>query len=609
MMHSVLRETTERIVARSQATRERYVAQMREAGRQGPVRDRLSCSNLAHGIAAQADAEKKILAVTRSSNLAIVSAYNEMLSAHQPYERFPALIKQAAMEAGAVAQFAGGVPAMCDGVTQGRAGMELSLFSREVIATATAIALSHDLFDGVLCLGICDKIVPGMLIGALRFGHLPCIFVPAGPMRTGYSNAEKARVRQLYAEGKASREELLEAECAAYHGPGTCTFYGTANTNQVLMEVMGLHLPGGTFLNPDDPGRDLYTRLATQRLVEIGAHGEAPTPLFEIIDERAVVNGIVALLASGGSTNHTIHLVAMALAAGIVINWDDFAALSAVVPLLARVYPNGSADVNAFRRAGGIAWLVRELLGAGLLHEDVRTVAGDGLRRYQEESCVRDATVVYQPLPEQSRDPDVLRPATQPFRPDSGLALLQGNLGRAILKTSALPPDRERISAPARVFDSQQALADAFHADELACDFVAVLPGQGPAANGMPELHQLTPLLGSLQDAGHRVAIVTDGRMSGASGKVPAAIHVWPEAAQGGLLGRVRDGDPILIDAAAGVLSVQVDDAELARRSPWAGSKRTTGVGRELFAGMRARVSSAESGALALFSGDGDSLL
>ncbi len=602
-MNPVLEQVTERIRERSASTRGRYLDMVRAAAADGPQRSRVSCSNLAHGIAVHSDSEKKLLATSAHPNLAIVSSYNDMLSAHQPYERFPAIIKEAARELGGVAQFAGGVPAMCDGVTQGRAGMELSLFSREVIAMSTAIALSHDLFDGALCLGICDKIVPGLLIGALRFGHLPVIFVPGGPMSSGLPNATKAKVRQRYAEGRAGREELLEAECAAYHGPGTCTFYGTANSNQLVVEMMGLHLPGASFIHPHAPERDLFTRAATARLLEITALGAEYTPLAEVIDEHAVVNGIVGLLASGGSTNHTIHLVAMALAAGIQVNWDDFAALSAEVPLLAQVYPNGDADVNAFHAAGGIAFLVRELLSAGLLHEDVRTVAGPGLYRYGLDADFSGGALGYRESAGPSTDRDVLRGVAEPFRANGGLCLVQGNLGRAILKTSALKPEHMKVEAPAIVFHSQEAVEAAFRAGRLDRDFVAVLPWQGPRANGMPELHKLTPVLGSLQDRGRRVALVTDGRMSGASGKVPAAIHVSPEAVSGGGIGRVQDGDLISIDAERGILHVHVEEAVWSSRESMTPNLQghASGLGRELFSGFRQHASGAEEGALANF--------
>lgn len=602
-MHPVLEEVTQRICERSTETRRRYLEMVRAAKQAGPARGEVSCSNLAHGMATGTSAEKDLLAKTGNANLAIVSAYNDMLSAHQPYLRFPDVIKQAAARHGGNAQFAGGVPAMCDGVTQGRAGMELSLFSREVIAMSTAIALSHDLFDGALCLGICDKIVPGLLMGALRFGHLPVIFVPGGPMSTGASNAEKNAVRQRYAEGKADRDELLEIESAAYHGPGTCTFYGTANTNQLVVEMMGLHLPGATFIHPHAPERDVFTRAATRRLLEITSGSEEYTPFVEVLDERALVNGLVGLLASGGSTNHTIHMVAVAMAAGILINWDDFADLSRVVPLLVRAYPNGKADINEFHAAGGVAYLVRELLGAGLLHPDVQTVAGPGLARYGKLAQISGEEISYTAESKPTKDPGVLRPVADPFQSNGGLSLLRGNLGRAILKTSALAASQLRVEAPARVFHSQDHLEQAFQAGELEHDFIAVLAWQGPRACGMPELHRLTPLLGSLQDRGFNVGLVTDGRMSGASGKVPAAIHVSPEAASGGAIGKIQDGDLLLMDAEQGVLRAEVDEGVWSSREALAPDliPQRSGCGRELFAGMRRHVTTAEEGAVAIF--------
>ena len=519
-----------------------------------------------------------------------------MLSAHQPFAAYPQWLKEAAREAGATAQFAGGVPAMCDGVTQGQPGMELSLFSRDVIALATAVSLAHNMFDAVLCLGVCDKIVPGLLIGALSFGHLPAIFVPAGPMSSGLSNDEKAKVRQRHAAGKVGHDELLEAESRSYHGAGTCTFYGTANSNQMLMEVMGLHLPGAAFVMPGTPLREALTRAAADRAARITAQGDVYTPVGKVVDEKAVVNGIVALLATGGSTNHTLHLVAIARAAGILINWDDFDALSAVVPLLARVYPNGSADVNQFHAAGGSAYLIGQLLDGGLLHEDVQTAAGPGLAHYRQSPELQDGKLVWRPAPAKSRDLGVLAPRTAPFSADGGLRLLAGNLGRAVIKVSAVKPEKRLVEAPAVVFDSQDELIAAYKRGELDRDFVAVVRFQGPRANGMPELHKLTPTLANLQDAGRRVALVTDGRMSGASGKVPAAIHVTPECLAGGPLGKVRNGDPIRLDADAGVLEVLVAADEWARREVAAPdlSANWSGMGRELFGAMRANATGAE---------------
>ncbi len=602
-MQPRLSEVTERIKARSAATRAAYLARIRAAADRRPQRTRLSCSNLAHGFAACDPSDKAALKADAKANIAIVTAYNDMLSAHQPYETYPALIKQAVRAAGAIAQVAGGVPAMCDGVTQGQAGMELSLFSRDVIALASAVALSHDMFDGALFLGICDKIVPGLVMGALAFGHLPAIFVPAGPMTSGLPNAEKARIRQLYAEGKVGRDALLEAESASYHGPGTCTFYGTANSNQMLVEIMGLHLPGASFVNPGTPLRDALTRAAARRITEITADGNDYTPVGEVLDEKAFVNGIVGLHATGGSTNHTIHLIAMARLAGIQLTWDDFATLSEIVPLLCRVYPNGLADVNHFHGAGGLQLVIRELLGAGLLHPDVRTVAGEGgLARYCEEPVLDGERLSWRAGPEHSLDEAVVRPASAPFSPHGGLQLLGGNLGRAVIKTSAVKPERWQIEAPAIVFDDQAALQAAFQAGELERDFIAVVRFQGPQANGMPELHKLTPPLGVLQDRGFKVALVTDGRMSGASGKVPAAIHLTPEAAAGGLLAKLRTGDRIRLDAVAGRLEALVDADELAARPAATPdlSPNGFGCGRELFGTFRAQVGSAEEGAAAI---------
>lgn len=606
-MNPRLADVTRRIRERSTGSRQAYLERVRRAVAAGPVRSRTSCTNLAHAFAASERSDKLALREIRQPNIAIVSAYNDMLSAHQPLERFPAIIKQAAREAGAVAQFAGGVPAMCDGVTQGQPGMELSLFSRDVIAMATAVALSHNVFDAVLCLGVCDKIVPGLLIGALQFGHLPAIFVPGGPMTSGLPNNEKAKVRQLYAEGKVDRAALLEAEAQAYHGPGTCTFYGTANSNQMLMEVMGLHLPGAAFVNPNTPLRDALTAAAARRAAKISHLGGDYTPIAEVIDERAIVNGIVGLLATGGSTNHTIHLVAIARAAGIVIDWDDFAALSAVVPTLTKIYPNGSADVNHFHAAGGMGFLIRELLSNGLLHGDVRTVAGEGLARYAEEPHLRESRLVWEAAPAATGDAGVLRPVADAFSPDGGLKLLTGNLGRSVIKVSAVAPQNRVVKAPAVVFDDQDAMLAAFKRGELARDFVAVVRFQGPRANGMPELHKLTPALGVLQDQGFRVALVTDGRMSGASGKVPAAIHVTPECSAGGPLARVRDGDMILLDATSGVLEAQVPAAEWAARAAAVPnlSANAFGCGRELFASARSLCTGAEEGAISFSGGNG----
>jgi phosphogluconate dehydratase len=598
-LHPRLVAVTERIVARSAASRRAYLARMDAASQAGPLRGHLGCANLAHSWAACGAADKADLRATDKANVAIVSAYNDMLSAHQPLERFPALIKEAIRKAGGVAQFAGGVPAMCDGVTQGEPGMELSLFSREVIAMATAVALSHAMFDAVLCLGVCDKIVPGLVIGALCFGHLPVIFVPAGPMPSGLGNSEKAKIRQLYAQGKLSRAALLDAESSSYHAPGTCTFYGTANSNQMLMEIMGLHLPGASFVNPDTPLRDALTVAAAERTLHLVPSGDDPARLCDVFDERAVVNGMVGLLATGGSTNHTLHLVAMAAAAGIRINWDDFSALSEVVPLLTRIYPNGTADVNHFQAAGGMAVLIGELLDAGLLHEDVQTVSGPGLARYRREPALIGEELVWRAAPDASLDPKVLAPVAQPFAADGGLRILNGNLGRAVIKISAVTPQHRFIEAPVRVFSDQEQLQAAFKAGELHRDVIAVVRFQGPKANGMPELHRLTPPLGVLQDLGYRVALVTDGRMSGASGKIPAAIHVTPEAADGGALALVEDGDVLRLDATAGTLELLVEPAVLAARTPatYDPSANAAGVGRELFDVFRRAVGGAETGA------------
>ncbi|PLP90891.1 phosphogluconate dehydratase [Pseudomonas sp. FFUP_PS_473] len=599
-MHPRILEVTERLIARSRPTRERYLQLIRGAASDGPMRAKLQCANFAHGVAGCAPQDKQNLRLMNSANVAIVSAYNDMLSAHQPYEHFPEQIKQALREVGSVGQFAGGVPAMCDGVTQGEPGMELALASREVIAMATAVALSHNMFDATLCLGICDKIVPGLMMGALRFGHLPTMFVPGGPMPSGISNKEKADVRQRYAEGKASREELLESEMKSYHSPGTCTFYGTANTNQLLMEVMGLHLPGASFVNPYTPLRDALTAYAAQQVTRMTKASGNFMPLGEIVDEKALVNSIVALHATGGSTNHTLHMPAIAQAAGIQLTWQDMADLSEVVPTLSHVYPNGKADINHFQAAGGMAFLIRELLDGGLLHEDVNTVAGHGLRRYTQEPFLEEGKLVWRDGPTASLDESILRPLARPFSPEGGLRVMQGNLGLGVMKVSAVAPEHQVVEAPARVFHDQQALADAFKAGELERDFVAVMRFQGPRSNGMPELHKMTPFLGVLQDRGFKVALVTDGRMSGASGKIPAAIHVCPEAFDGGPLARVRDGDIIRVDGHTGTLLVRVDETELAARPlAQAPTGNDLGCGRELFGFMRHAMSSAQHGASA----------
>ncbi len=593
---------TSRIRERSRASRETYLGRIDAASSRVANRGVLSCGNLAHGFAVCSPSEKIALGADRVPNLGIITSYNDMLSAHQPFESYPQLIKQAATEAGGIAQVAGGVPAMCDGVTQGQPGMELSLFSRDVIAMAAAIGLSHNMFDAAVYLGVCDKIVPGLVIAALTFGHLPAVFIPAGPMTSGIPNDEKARVRQLYAEGKCGRAELLEAESKSYHGPGTCTFYGTANSNQMLMEIMGLHTPGASFVNPGTPLRDALTREATKRALSLTAMGNAYTPVGRMIDERSFVNGIVGLHATGGSTNHTIHLIAMAAAAGIKLTWQDISDLSEAVPLLARVYPNGLSDVNHFHAAGGLGFMIRELLDAGLLHEDVQTVWGEGLRPYTVEARLgADGSVMREASPAVSGDEKVLVPVKQAFQATGGLKVLAGNLGHAIIKTSAVKPERRIIEAPAKVFHSQQGLNDAFKAGELTGDFVAVIRFQGPKANGMPELHKLTTVLGILQDRGQRVALVTDGRMSGASGKVPAAIHVTPEALEDGPIARVHDGDIVRLDGEAGTLEVLVPAGEFAVRSSASAdlSEHEFGLGRELFAGFRQMAGRADHGASA----------
>ena len=598
-LHPVVAAVTDRIIERSRASRGRYldlIAAEREAGTNRPA---LSCGNLAHGFAA-AEGDKPVIRGLGAMNLGIVTAYNDMLSAHQPYGRYPEQMKLYAREVGATAQVAGGVPAMCDGVTQGQLGMELSLFSRDTIALSTAIALSHGMFEGAALLGICDKIVPGLLIGALRFGHLPMILIPAGPMPSGLPNKEKARVRQLYAEGKASREELLEAESQSYHSPGTCTFYGTANSNQMMMEVMGLHVPGSAFVHPGTKLRQELTRAAVHRLAAIGWAGNDYRPLGRCIDEKAIVNAAVGLLATGGSTNHAIHLPAIARAAGIVIDWEDLDRLSSAVPLIARVYPNGQGDVNHFQAAGGMAFTIATLLDAGLLHQDIMTVSGASLRDYAKEPVLDGETLAWREAPPASLDPDILRPAGDPFQPDGGMRLVTGNLGRGIFKTSAVEPARRIIEAPARVFADQNEVLAAFKAGELDRDVVVVVRFQGPRANGMPELHKLTPALGVLQDRGYRVALVTDGRMSGASGKVPAAIHVHPEAGTGGPLARVRDGDVVRLDGEARVLEVRVATAEFDGRPAAAPPRAAMGTGRELFAFMRAGADDAEAGGSAM---------
>ncbi len=595
-MNEKIQKVTRRIVERSAQSRAAYLARISDAGNVGPARNTLSCSNLAHGFAASAKHDKAKLSASVVPNIAIVTAYNDMLSAHQPFADYPDIIRDAAKQRGAVAQVAGGVPAMCDGVTQGQDGMDLSLFSRDVIALSTAVALSHNMFDAVVCLGVCDKIVPGLLIGALSFGHLPVAFAPAGPMVSGLANKEKARIREQYANGEIGRDELLAAESEAYHSPGTCTFYGTANSNQMLMEFMGLQLPGGSFVNPGTPLRELLTREVVDTVLSRTNLGSEYMPLAQVLDEKAIVNGIAGLLATGGSTNHTIHLVAIAAAAGIKVDWQDFSEISEAVPLMARVYPNGSADVNHFHAAGGLSFIVREMLDAGLLHEDVNTILGHGLRRFCTEPGIDSGQLGWSDAQAVSLDDEILRAAEKPFAAEGGLQLVSGNIGRAIVKVSAVEAQFHSIEAPARVFTSQQAFVDAFNDGELERDFVAVLAGQGPRANGMPELHKLTPYLGVLQNRGFKVALVTDGRMSGASGKVLAAIQVSPEAACDGLIGRIRDDDIVTVNAVDGLLSVNANGDLESRESIYVQAPNV-GMGRELFTAFRERAGSAETGA------------
>jgi phosphogluconate dehydratase len=600
MVHKILAEVTSRIAERSRPAREKYLARIEAAKSAQPQRRALGCANQAHGFAACAPGDKAMLRAGDGGSLGIVTAYNDMLSAHQPYERFPELIRAAAREAGGVAMVAGGVPAMCDGITQGETGMELSLFSRDVIALSTAVALSHQTFDAAVFLGICDKIVPGLVIGALSFGHLPAVFIPGGPMTSGLSNPEKSKIRQLYAEGKVSRAVLLEAEAKSYHAPGTCTFYGTANTNQMMMEIMGLHLPGAAFINPNTPLRDALTHEAAKRALALTAAGNEYTPVGVMLDERSFANAIIGLHATGGSTNHTLHLLVMAAAAGIHLTWDDIADLSRITPLLCHIYPSGTADVNHFHAAGGMGFLIRELLSAGLLHEDVRTVAGMGLSAYATEPMLDGAgQVKWVPAVEASGDETVLRGSRNPFQPTGGLVVLDGVLGRAIMKTSAVAKDRHIIEAPAKVFHSQQEVHEAFKAGELDRDVVVVVRFQGPKAIGMPELHKLMPPLGVLQDRGYKVALVTDGRLSGASGKVPSAIHVTPEAAEGGPIALIEDDDIIRLDAVAGTLEVKVPSEIWVTREPVTEdlSGFHAGVGRELFSAFRDVVTTADAGA------------
>jgi phosphogluconate dehydratase len=602
-MNPIIQEVTDRIIERSQKHRAHYLAKIDKARRQGPHRGALSCGNLAHGFAACGKEDKSDLRSMTKANIAIVSSYNDMLSAHQPYETYPQQLKEAVAKVGSVAQFAGGVPAMCDGVTQGNPGMELSLMSRDNIAMGAAIGLSHNMFDGALMLGICDKIVPGLLLGGLSFGHLPTVFVPAGPMPSGLPNKEKARVRQAFAEGKADREALLEAESQSYHSAGTCTFYGTANSNQLVVEIMGLHLPGSSFVNPGTELRDALTDAAARQVTRLTDLGDNYTPMGHIVDAKAMVNGIVGLLATGGSTNHTMHLVAVARAAGIIINWDDFSDISDATPLITRIYPNGSADINHFTAAGGMSLLFKQLRDSGLIHNDVTTICGKGLDQYTKEPKLKDGELVWEDGPMESFDTSVFADIKSPFKPDGGLSVLHGNLGRAVIKTSALREPKCHIKAPAVVFEDQYALDDAFKSGDLNKDCVVVVRFQGPTAMGMPELHRLTPPLGVLQDRGYKVALVTDGRMSGASGKVPAAIHLTPEAYKGGLIGKVKTGDIIEIDTETNAITLHVPQEELDSREQAVLDLTDShhGMGRELFAGMRSTLTGAEEGACSLF--------
>jgi len=612
MLHPRIQEVTERVIERSKQTRKAYLERISYAKKQTRVRAGLGCGNIAHVMAACSSDDKARLKADEVPNLAIINSYNDMLSAHVPYKEYPDLIKSIATKFDATAQVAGGVPAMCDGVTQGRDGMELSLFSRDVIAMSTAVSLSHDVFDGVFCLGVCDKIVPGLLIGALSFGHLPVYFLPAGPMQSGIPNKDKARVRQKFAQGLVSREELLEAESASYHSAGTCTFYGTANSNQMLMEIMGLHLPGSSFINPYTELRDGLTGNAVETMLKQLTENKDGPCLADVISEKTIINGLVGLLSTGGSTNHAIHIVAIAKAAGIQVTWKDMSDLSAVVPLLTRIYPNGSADVNHFQAAGGMGFLMRELASAGYLHTDVTTILGEGLAPYMCEPLLdkddnlimSDANgpskVKWVACPENSHDEEVLRPVSNPFSKQGGLQLLTGNLGKAVIKVSAVAESHQVVSAPAKVFSSQGELQDAYSRGELNQDFIAVLKEQGPKAKGMPELHKLTPVMATLQDQGYKVAIVTDGRMSGASGKVPAAIHLAPEAVEGGIIAKIHEGDIVTLDAPNGILKLHVSDEELAKREPQISqASQTFGTGRELFTGFRNIVSSADLGASA----------
>ena len=603
-MHPIVEKVTQQVIERSRESRADYLARMDAAGAHSPQRSNLPCGNLAHGFAVCSAVEKDALSHAVKANVGIISAYNDMLSAHEPYQHYPELIKQAVREVGGVAQFAGGVPAMCDGLTQGMPGMEMSLFSRDVIALSTAIGLSHNMFDAALFLGVCDKIVPGLLIGALSFGHLPAVFVPAGPMTTGLSNKEKSRARQKFADGKITEKELLEFESKSYHSPGTCTFYGTANSNQMMVEIMGLHLPGSSFVNPYTPLRDELTKAAAKQVMKFTALGNDYRPIAHAINEKAIINAIIGLLATGGSTNHTIHLIAIARAAGIIINWDDFDNLSKTIPLLTKIYPNGPADVNQFQAAGGMSLLIRELLDHGLLHGDILTIGDErGMAQYSQVPTLEGGQLHWEQGPTSSLDPDVIASVEKPFATGGGLHVMHGNLGRGVSKISAVAEKHQVVTAPAMVFDDQLDVVAAFKRGEMEKDVIVVLRFQGPKANGMPELHKLTPILGLLQDKGFHVALITDGRMSGASGKVPSAIHMWPECIDGGPLAKVRNGDIIVLNTQTGEVNVQVDKDEFEARiaEPNHATGHHFGMGRELFGAMRAQASTAETGATNLF--------
>ncbi len=603
-MHPIVEKITEQVIERSRETRSAYLARIDAAIANGPQRTQLPCANLAHGFAICSAIEKDELSHAQKANVGIISSYNDMLSAHEPYQHYPDIIKQAVREAGGVAQFAGGVPAMSDGITQGMPGMELSLFSRDVIALSTAIGLSHNMFDAALYLGVCDKIVPGLLLGGLSFGHIPAVFVPAGPMTTGISNKEKSRARQKFADGKIGEKELLESESKAYHSPGTCTFYGTANSNQMMVEIMGLHLPGSSFVNPYTPLREELTKAAARQVMKFTSLGNDFRPLGHMVDEKAIINAIIGLLATGGSTNHTIHLIAIARAAGVIINWDDFDNLSKVIPLLTKIYPNGPADVNQFHEAGGMGVLIGELLNNGLLHGDILTVGDQrGMAQYTQEPTLNDGKLSWQPGPATSKDEEIISSVAKPFAAGGGLHVIHGNLGRGVTKVSAVAEKHQVVTAPAMVFDDQLDVVAAFKRGELEKDVIVVLRFQGPKANGMPELHKLTPIMGLLQDKGFHVALLTDGRMSGASGKVPSAIHMWPECIDGGPLAKVQNGDLIVLNTQTGEVNVQVAQAEFDARIPAPNSAagHHFGMGRELFGAMRAQASTAETGATNLF--------